>query len=260
MPDTRLEFAQKAALLTGELLLNKYLDGDHQATLKKDRTLVTAADREADQLLHDLISDKYPGEGILSEERSTLFPQSPHAWVIDPLDGTVNFSQGLSYWGVSIAHLENGVPRTAALYFPTTNELFTAAAGKGAWLNGQLMQVAEESAKTLFPIFVHCSRMHQRYHVNLPYKKRSLGAAAYHICLIANNTAALAFESTPRIWDFAASWLVVIEAGGFIHSFGKEQPFPAHPGEDYHKRPFPIVAASSQDILTTARDGITHRQ
>ena len=83
------------------------------------------------------------------------------------------------------------------------------------------LTVDPEFDENMFPLFVHCSRMHQRYNVNLPYKKRSLGAAAYHLCLIANNKAVLALESTVRIWDFAASWLIIQEAGGLIESFGE---------------------------------------
>ena len=255
----RLDLARKAALQTGKTLLDLYLKGDQTGFLKEDHTLVTEADKAADKMIQNMILDDFPEDQVLSEEGSTIFPGSEHTWVIDPLDGTVNFSRGLGCWGVSIAHLVNGVPQTAALYFPVTDELFTAAQGGGALLNGQPLRVLEASDKDLVPIFFHCSRMHKRFRVNMPYKTRSLGAAAYHLCLIANNKAVLAFESTVRIWDFAASWLVVQEAGGQIESLEGKQPFPAQPETDYHGIPFPIIAGSSKKVLTEARNNIVRR-
>jgi myo-inositol-1(or 4)-monophosphatase len=211
-------------------------------------------------MIQEMILKEFPGDEVLSEEASTIFPSSQHVWIIDPLDGTVNFSRGFSYWGVSIAHLENGLPQTAATYFPVTDELFTAVLGGGAYLNGQPLQVCEDFDEVLFPVFVHCSRMHDRYQARLPYKKRSLGAAAYHLCLIANNKAVLAFESSVRIWDFAASWLIVREAGGLIEPFGEKEPFPAQAGMDYHNIPFPIIAGASKKVLVQARDQIIRRE
>ena len=259
MHKKRIDLARKAAHQTGNTLLDLYQKGDQTGFLKEDHTLVTEADKAADKMIQKMIQDEYPEDQILSEEGSTIYPNNEHTWVIDPLDGTVNFSRGLGCWGVSIAHLENGMPQTAALYFPVTDELFTAVKGRGALLNGQPLKVLGDSDKDLFPIFFHCSRMHKRYRVNLPYKTRSLGAAAYHLCLIANNKAVLAFGSTVRIWDFAASWLVVQEAGGKIESFGEKQPFPAVPETDYHGIPFPIIAGSSNKVLAEARDNIVRR-
>jgi len=259
MHKKRIDLARKAALQTGKTLLDLYQKGDQTGYLKEDHSLVTEADKAADKMIQKMIQDEFPEDQILSEEGSTIYPDNEHTWVIDPLDGTVNFSRGLGCWGVSIAHLKNGIPQTAALYFPITDELFTAVQGEGALLNGQTLKVLENSEKDLFPIFFHCSRMHKRYRVNLPYKTRSLGVAAYHLSLIANNKAVLAFESTVRIWDFAASWLVVQEAGGKIESFGEKQPFPALPETDYHGIPFPIIAAASNKVLAEARTNIVRR-
>lgn len=259
MVSNRKDLARKAALQTGKTLYELYKKGGQTGFLKEDRTLVTEADQAADKMIQEMILEEFPTDQILSEERSTIFPDSEHVWVIDPLDGTVNFSRGLDFWGVSIAHLENGIPQSAALYFPVSDELFTAAKGEGAYLNDQPLEIVEEFDQDLFPIFVHCSRMHKRYKVNLPYKTRSLGAAAYHLCLIATNKAVLAFESTVRIWDFAASWLVIQEAGGAIELYEGNQPFPAEPGTDYHNIPFPVLAAISNEVLDQARNGIARK-
>jgi myo-inositol-1(or 4)-monophosphatase len=259
IPIQRVEIARQAALQTGKMLAERFIEGNQAGKLKGDKTLVTEADHAADQLIREIILSAFPDDGILSEEGSTVYPENENVWIIDPLDGTVNFFRGIQYWGVSIAHLKNGVPRSAALYFPITDELYSAAQGTGAVYNNNPLKIERDFDLDLFPLFMHCSRMHQRYQVDLPYKKRSLGAAAYHLSLVANNTAVLAFESTVRIWDFAASWLIIKEAGGLIESFGEAPPFPANPGTDYHKIPFPIAAALSESILAEARNNIIRR-
>jgi len=257
--NSRADLARKAALQTGKTLFGLYQKGGQTGFLKEDHTLVTEADKAADKMIQKMILDDFPGDKVLSEEGSTIYPNSEHVWIIDPLDGTVNFSQGLGFWGVSIAHLENGLPQSAALYFPVTDEFYSAVKGKGAYLNDKPLKVSADFEEILFPIFVHCSRMHKRYTVDLPYKTRSLGAAAYHLCMVAKNKAALAFESTVRIWDIAASWLVVTEAGGVIAPYGDTQPFPAEPETDYKKIPFATIAAASEDVLTEARNNIIRK-
>jgi myo-inositol-1(or 4)-monophosphatase len=257
MASNRLSIARRAALQAGEELVKLYHTGNQTGELKADHTLVTEADRRSDQIIESLIREAFPLDGILSEESSTVFPNSEHAWVVDPLDGTVNFSHGLVYWGISIAHLKNGQPQDAAVYFPLLDELYSASLGKGATLNGEPLSLQQITKEELVPIFVHCSRMDQRYQIKTRFKKRSLGAAAYHICLVARSTAALALESTPRIWDFAGGWLIVQESGGAITALGEDQPFPAQPGIDYANKPYSILAARTIQVLEEAQAGIT---
>jgi len=256
MENKRLDFIKSAAVQTGKLLLDHFYNGNRQGELKADRTLVTKADQNADLLLQNLIKEKYPDDGILSEEGNTVFPENDHVWVLDPLDGTVNFSLGLHYWGVSISHLKNGVPQTAAVYFPVVDELFSASRAEGAELNGTPLLVSNPPVDSPYPVFVHCSRMHDKYQVKLPYKTRSLGVAAYHLCLITKGTGILAFESTPKLWDFAGSWLIVEEAGGLIRAHGEHQPFPAQPGIEYSDHPYAILASASSEVMNEAVAGI----
>jgi myo-inositol-1(or 4)-monophosphatase len=245
---TRLQVAVEAAQQTGVYLLENFLLGNSQGELKKDRTLVTTSDREADKMIQKKILAHYPDDKILSEEKNTIFPETEHAWVIDPLDGTVNFSRGLHYWGVSIAHLKNGIPTNGVIFMPVIDELYSASLGQGAMLNGITLRTDQIPEGDLFPIFVHCSRMHEVFQVKSHYKRRSLGAAAYNFCLLARSTAVVMLETTPRIWDFAAGWLIIQEAGGTIKAISDQQPFPAVPGKDYAKAPFSILAATSEEI------------
>ena len=259
MSNLRLEFAKNTAVETGKLLLDHFQNGNLKGELKSDRTLVTKADRDADQYIQKLIRDHFPSDAILSEEGNTVFPENPDVWVIDTLDGTVNFSLGLHYGGVSIAHLKDGIPQAAALYFPVIDELYSASAGQGANLNSKQILAPNPPIDFHFPIFVHCSRTHGLYNLTLPYKTRSLGAAAYHLCLIPKGSAILAFESSIKLWDFAGSWLVVKEAGRLIQPLGNQQPFPTQSGFDYNDRAFAIIAAASEDVMNKATANIIRK-
>jgi len=259
MISERLEFVKKAAISVGNELLDHFHNGNREAQLKSDRTLVTEADHKADQLLQEMIKKSFPSDGVLSEESSTIYPDNEHVWIIDPLDGTVNFSLGLHYWGVSISHLESGQPHDAALYFPVIDELYSATAGAGAELNGKPLLTSNPPVKSHYPVFSHCSRMQKHYQVNLPYKKRVLGSAAYSQCLIPKGTAILSFESTPKIWDLAASWLIVEESGGIIRVLEGQQPFPAQPGIDYIDQSYSVISAGSEDVIKKAVAGIVRR-
>jgi myo-inositol-1(or 4)-monophosphatase len=256
---SRLEIAKTSAVTVGKGLLDHFYNGDREGDLKPDQTLVTEADKTADIHLQKLIGDAFPADGILSEENSTTYPDTDDVWVLDPLDGTVNFSLGLHYWGVSIAHFQAGHLENSAIYFPVIDELYSASAGNGAEFNGKPLSLSDPPIKTEFPIFVHCSRLYSNYHVSVKYKKRSLGAAAYHLCLVPKGAAILALESQPRIWDFAASWLIVNEAGGMICTIGDEEPFPARVGIDYADLPFPILAAADQNSMAYAIKNIQRR-
>jgi myo-inositol-1(or 4)-monophosphatase len=255
----RLEFAKSTAVETGKRLIDHFYNGNREAEMKSDRTLVTEADRDADQFIQALIKSEFPADGILSEEGSTKFPENTHVWVLDPLDGTVNFNLGLHYWGVSIAHFKDGIPKTAAVYFPVIDELYSASIGQGAELNGKKLHLSKPRVATPYPVFVHCSRMHKEYKVRIPYKTRSLGSAAYNLSLITKGTAVLAFESEPKLWDYAACWLIIKEAGGVIRALGEQQPIPAEIGLDYKDQAHSILASQSEGELTKAEAGIHKR-
>ncbi len=243
-----LDFITKLALEAGDLLRSYFSLQGIGVTVKADHTALTKADMAADALIRQRISERYPEDGILTEEGDTRYPSGhPTVWVVDPLDGTTNFSLGLHHWGVSIARLEEGTPTLAALYFPLLDELYTAEEGSGATLNGQPLRITTEAEGRPFTFFACCSRTIRRYHVALPYKTRILGSAAYNLVTVARGSAALAFETTPKVWDFAASWLIMREAGGVVAAHTGEALFPLIPGEDYGVQSAPVLAAPSND-------------
>lgn len=246
-----LAFCSQLAVKTGQLLLDFYQRADLNSNYKKDRTLLTDADLAADQLISAEISKTFPNDTILSEELNTTYPANgSQTWVIDPLDGTTNFSQGVHYWGVSIAKMVGGRPDVGALYFPVFEELFTAQRGQGAFLNGDKLEISPLKSHPV-SFFTCDSRIHRSYDVKLRFKSRILGSAAYNFCAIAKGSSVVGMESIPKIWDIAASWLILHEAGGCAHSLEKV-PFPLVPGLDYKGISFPVIGAIDDDLLQTA--------
>jgi myo-inositol-1(or 4)-monophosphatase len=253
-----LEFTTKLARNAGDLLLQYYHPAGIQSELKADHTVVTDADLAADEFLRAQITQAFPEDGILSEEAETTYPiDISRVWVIDPLDGTTNFSLGLHYWGVSIARLKNGIPEVGVLYFPMINELFTAEQGHGAYLNGSQLQVVLPDPLEKRSFFSCCSRTHRSYKIEIPYKTRILGSAAYGLVAVARGSAAFALEITPKVWDFSASWLIMQEAGGFIAPLDGPTPFPLIPDTEYGNRSFALLTATTPTTWQYARDRIT---
>ena len=137
-------------------------------------------------------------------------------WIVDPLDGTTNYSLGLQVWGVLITRVHAGQPQVSVQYFPMLDELYTAGRGQGAWLNGTPLQPRMAEPDQPFGFFACCSRTHRRYEISIPYKPRILGSAAYSFCLLARGVALIGLEVMPKIWDIAGAWLLVQEAGGCV--------------------------------------------
>ena len=218
--------------------------------------LVTEADLAADRFIAAAISERFPGDRILSEELAPALIESENQtlWVVDPLDGTTNFSLGLPFWGVSIARLQGGYPEVGALYFPRLDELYTTRRGAGAFFNNQRIQVSPPDPNQPWSFFSCCSRTFRDYEIGIKYKPRILGSAAYSLCCVARGIALLAFEATPKVWDIAAAWLLLQEAGGAVATYDDSQPFPLDAAQDYSQMPFPTLAAATPELLEDVQE------
>ena len=249
--ESTLTFAIHLAKQVGELLLEQFKVNDKKPQTKPDFSLVTEADVQADNLLTREILEAYPEDALLSEELHHTSPNDTTGavWVIDPLDGTTNFSLGLAYWGTSIARVEDGFPTLAVMHFPLLGETYTAVRNHGATFNGNVMRVKAPDPQDKSTFFVCCSRTYRNYNVGIRYKTRILGSAAYSFCAVARSMALIAFEARPKIWDVAAAWLIVQEAGGCIATYDESSPFPIIPGTDYSHVDYPTLAAASTALL-----------
>lgn len=252
-----LAFASQLAIDTGELLKEYFSQTGMHTEFKSDHTVVTRADFAADEKIRAAIQAAFPQDQLLTEESVTSLPSTgEHTWVVDPLDGTTNFSLGLPIWGVSIARLENGYPQLGVLYFPILDELYAAERGKGTAMNGETLKIIPKDKYPPYTFFTCCSRTHKRYNVSIRYKTRILGAAAYDFCAVARGAAIIGFQSKTKIWDIASGWLILEEAGGIVEVHTGPDPFPLQAGQDYNEINYPTIMAADQRLAQEARQGI----
>lgn len=219
------DFTISLARETGELIKNLRDNTSLSHEFKNGNELVTNADLAADKLICDTIRANYPSHYILSEESSPDLADVQNldkpVWIIDPIDGTVNFAHGLNQSAVSIAYAEAGQIEVAVVYNPFSEEMFTAVKGGGAKLNGVTIAVARESnlrraiIATGFPYEKNgIAPMVRRVDAVLQNCAdiRRLGSAALDICFLAAGRLDGYYESL-SLWDFAAAQLIAKEAG-----------------------------------------------
>ena len=255
--DTPLEFAKDLAERTGKQLQRRFHPLGVHTEVKADNSALTEADLAADRMISNAIRDRYPQDGILTEEAGTVYPaEKTHVWIVDPLDGTTNFSLGLHYWGVSITRLTDGVPDCGVLYFPIVEEMMTAQRGKGAYLNDYPIEVKPPDKDKPFSFFACCSRTIRRYHIDIRYKARVLGSAAFNLSAVARGSAVIGFETSTKVWDIAAAWLLIEEAGGVIQTLDGGSPFPLSPDVGYGDKKIPVLAAATPDLIVYARENL----
>lgn len=255
--DSSLKFARDIAKRTGTKLLDYFKPNGTFTSLKEDYSVVTEADLAADQMIAEAVQREYPGDTLISEElQPSIGEVNSATWIVDPLDGTTNFSLGMPIWGVSIARIVNGWPAVAAIYFPVLDEMFTAKLGGGAYLNGVKIHTQPPSPGKPSSFFSCCTRTFQQYNVSIPYKTRILGSACYSMCAVARGMAVVGFEATPKIWDISAIWLVVEEAGGEIDTMAGSKPFPLQADNDYRLKNYPLIAGANNKEFVKAQEQI----
>ena len=191
--------------------------------------IVTDVDRKSEALIIDAIKKAFPSHGILAEESPELKQDSPFKWIIDPLDGTTNYSHGFPFFCVSIGFEVSGEVAFGVVYDPMMNELFTAEKGKGASLNGKKTGVSAigDLGKSLlatgFPYDLRSSKdnnLDRFSEFSLKAQAiRRAGSAALDLCYIASGRFDGYWEMKLKPWDTAAGSLIVSESGGAVTDF-----------------------------------------
>lgn len=249
------DFARTLADEAGQRLLRWF--GQTTPTLKSDGSVVTQADLEVDRFIHDAVAARFPDHGLLTEETSLVFEGAPFTWVVDPLDGTNNFSNGLPMWGSSLALLYHGEPLIGVVDFPALGQRWSAVRGQGAVWNGQPLHLVPPAQLEGNQFFVLDARSFRLLEISVPPKARILGCTAFDLALVSRGVAVAACELLPKIWDIAAVWLILQEAGAVIAPlFDGAAVFPLHPGADYAESIFPVLAAPTPAMWQTLRDGL----
>lgn len=203
-------------------------------SLKKDGSLVTAADDAMQTAMIESLRALWPEYKLLGEEmtaqqqQALLDEDSAGLWVLDPLDGTSNFASGVPIFSVSLALIKNSQVVLGMIYDPNRDEMFSAIRGEGAWLNEQPLQAATEREllaqctaqidfKRLSPAMRVClAREH-------PYaSQRNFGSGALDWCWLAAARSQVYIHGGQKLWDYAAGQLILQEAGGFAATFEGE--------------------------------------
>ena len=259
MKDFWIEVLDFTRTITKEVGNKLKLDfGQVQGRRKPDGSLVTKADQWADSVIREAISARFPKHGILTEETLHIFPENDWCWIVDPIDGTTNFTRGIAIWGISLGLLYQGTPIFGAVYFPLFNEFFhgywygeSGLEGPiGAYKNGELIQTSQDDPSQNH-IFSLCARSTAVLKKPFPCKIRLIGVASYNCLLVASGAALGGVEATPKVWDIAAVWAIVKAAGGVFLSLTSEPAFPLKVGEDYGNCPFPSLVSSQEKLLPT---------
>ncbi len=222
--DNIIKVAETAARQAGDIIINK--KGRSSYSEKGDNNLVTEADYAAQEKIIKVISDQYPGHNFIAEENDlSANINEPDLWIIDPLDGTNNYAHQIPHFSVSIAYARFGQVKAGIVFNPERGELFSAAEGRGAFLNGQRIVVSraislqEAIVATGFyydrgaMMRKTLSSIEKLFEQNI-HGIRRFGSAALDLCWVACGRFDAYFEYKLSVWDFAAGWLIVNEAGG----------------------------------------------
>lgn len=230
--DDAIDMANAAGKIHLDYFRSSHLELE---TKINDSDVVTAADKEAEKLIKTIIREKYPDHGIIAEESESENEDSEWRWIIDPLDGTTNFSQGLPVFSVSIALEHRGEPVVGVVFAPYMGELFHAVKGCGAFLNGRKLSCSSKSKLSEAVVAT-----------GIPYDKlenpdnnirevariaplvrgiRRLGSAAIDLSYVGAGFLDAYWELNLKRWDVAAGILIASEAGVLISPVRKDRNF-----------------------------------
>jgi len=226
-----LSIAKDAAVIAGNLIL-KYYKADYEIKEKGYHNPVTTADHASDACLKKILTEAYPEYGWLSEETvdSKERLKMDRVWVVDPLDGTKEFIEGVPHFVVSIALVEKGRPIVGVLYNPVTKEMFSAAHGQGATLNDRSIKCS--SKEDISDMVMLNSRSETKRGLWSPYadtfsELKAIGSVAYKLGLTASGEADIFASLRPKNeWDICAGNCIINEAGGkLIDLYGEQRQY-----------------------------------
>ena len=220
--------------------------GNISANNKADGSLITSCDLWSDKTIVDGLASIAPDEGVLSEEGGKSIPNTAAYWVVDPLDGTTNFAAGIPYWSISIARFVDGKPQSTFLIIPTLKQKFVSIKGKGVWLNNRKVDPNQNQHQS--ECVSLCSRsikiLQKKPNSIFPGKIRLLGVSSLNLISVAMGQTFGAIESTPKIWDIAAAWLLLEELNCSI-DWLETNPLNLVSGQNLSDVNFPLIASRS---------------
>ena len=222
--------AEEAARRAGTVLAERFSRTRTIETKGSSLDLVTDADRASEQVLLAFLRERHPGHAVLAEESGASGAAGGHRWIVDPLDGTTNYAHGLPHFSVSVAvEGPDGAVLAGAVYDPTREELFSAARGQGATLDGAPLRTSGADLldrALLVSGFPYDLRERPQFPIALfthfltrSRGVRRFGSAALDLAYVASGRFDGYFETSLKPWDSAAGALLVTEAGGAVTHF-----------------------------------------
>ncbi len=210
----------------GEEILSRKAADQRAALSVTTRDVKHTLDLYAQECLIEALQALTPEATFYTEESSThTLATEGLQWIIDPIDGTVNFYHGLAYWCLSVAAYRDGKPELACVYAPELGLCYAAQAGQGATCNGQVIHVAQLAPLDQSIIATGADRLRGKPQYDFYYfnrlarqiqRPRILGAAALDLCQVAHGKVDGSAETGIYLWDYAAGALIVQEAGGAV--------------------------------------------
>jgi myo-inositol-1(or 4)-monophosphatase len=253
--ESLLDLACEVAVAAGRLLIGSGGRPEVVATKSSPTDVVTEADQAAESLIRELIAEERPGDRILGEEGGEIAPpggqggRSAVRWIVDPLDGTVNYLYGLPDWAVSIAAEVDGTVVAGAVFVPRRDELYSARLDNGAWLSSCALDWRGEDTGS--PVRLACNHdvplaqalvatgfgyeagrrqvQGDVLRAVLPQVRdiRRGGSAAVDLCSVASGTVDAYYERGVNLWDIAAGGLIAAEAGARVTGLHGRPPSPS---------------------------------
>ncbi|MGH9688374.1 MAG: inositol monophosphatase family protein [Candidatus Acidiferrales bacterium] len=249
-------FLQAAIEITQEA--GAILRADHQRpkrfAYKGEVDLITESDQRSEELIVSKLRERFPDHAIVAEEGSgNAAVGAKYCWHVDPLDGTTNFAHGYPWFAVSLGLVEYGEPVVGAILNPVYDELFSAARGEGAFLNGNRIHVSSVESISQSLVSTGFPTHHRKKSANINYYweftlrshgVRRDGAAALDLCAVACGRFDGFWEFGLKSWDTAAGTILVREAGGTVTGIDGN---PYQPGA-------PVTIASNGKIQGEMRE------
>ena len=222
-----IDFAVSTAYEAGQATLKWFNSSGLKVTMKSDGSPVTEADLAAEQIIRQHITRKYPNDAIQGEELANREGRSGRTWVIDPIDGTKAFTQGVPLYSTLLALVDSEGPAVGVIYLPALDECVSAARGKGARWNGELCSVSTK--KDVPQSYICTSGIGVSYWPETAFNHiRQKGAHirtwgdAYGYALVATGRAEAMIDPVCAAWDVAPMGVIIEEAGGVFSDINGE--------------------------------------
>ena len=228
MLEQELAFAHEVADRAAEISMGYFL-GEFEVRTKADRSPVTQADLEVETAIREMIADRFPDDAVTGEEHGE--GTGDRVWIVDPIDGTRNFADGVPIWATLLALQVEGRSVLGLIAAPALGERYEAVRGEGARWNGRDLRVSERKLDDAFMVYssvddwVGGGRNEAFLDlVRATRRTRGFGDFWGHM-LVARGAADFMIEPSLRLWDWAPITVIVEEAGGRVTTFAGEAPW-----------------------------------